>query len=445
MTPALAPRAWVPASAEDRVRTVAAATATSTPGELLTELDRLVTLNRRIHDEDALNLNPATNVMNPRAEAMLSANLGSRPSLGYPGEKYETGLEAIEQIEVVAAELVAELFGARHAEIRVPSGSVANLYAFLATCEPGDAVIVPPAAIGGHVTHHAAGAAGLYRLKIVDAPVAPDGYTVDVDELRELAHAVRPRLITIGSSLNLYPHPVAQIRGVADEVGARVLYDAAHVCGLIAGQAWQQPLTEGAHLATFSTYKSLGGPAGGAVITDDAELAERLDRIAHPGLTANFDAGRVAALAVTMVDWKVAGRAYAQAMIETAAALAEELSRGGLPVFAGAHGPTRSHQFGLRAHRWGGGQRASRRLREANLLASGIGLPDEDVPGDVNGLRLGTPELVRRGMRVGDMADLARLVVDALDSETDPATVAPRVSRWRAQFTGVHYTAEESR
>jgi hypothetical protein len=118
---ALFPRSWVPEPAEARVREVAGSAARSAPGALLAELDRLVALNHQIHDVDAINLNPATNVMNPRAEAMLSARLGSRASLGYPGDKYEMGLEAIEQIEVIAAELVAEVFGARYAEIRVPS------------------------------------------------------------------------------------------------------------------------------------------------------------------------------------------------------------------------------------------------------------------------------------------------------------------------------------
>ncbi|HST48549.1 MAG TPA: aminotransferase class I/II-fold pyridoxal phosphate-dependent enzyme [Jatrophihabitans sp.] len=425
------------------MRTVAEAAASAAPAALLAELDRLVAENRQIHDVECVNLNPATNVMNPRAEAMLSAKLGSRPSLGYPGDKYEMGLEAIEQIEVIAAELVAEVFGARYAEIRVPSGAVANLYAFLATCEPGSTIIAPPPAIGGHVTHHAAGSAGQYRLRTVPAPVSADSYTVDVPALRELAKEVRPALITIGSSLNLYPHPVAAIREIADEVGAKVLFDAAHLCGLIAGHAWQQPLDEGAHLMTFSTYKSLGGPAGGAVVTNDPELAERLDRIAFPGLTANFDAGKAAALAVTMLDWKVAGRAYAAAMVETAGRLAEELAAAGLPVFSGAHGPTRSHQFALRAHRWGGGQHAARRLRRANLLACGIGLPDDPVDGDVNGLRMGTPELVRLGMKPADMAELGGLIARGLDVDVPPEAVAGEVTAWRKQFSGVHFTADQ--
>jgi glycine hydroxymethyltransferase len=121
--------------------------------------------NHRIHDVETVNLNPATNVMKPRAEAVLAAHLGSRASLGYLGDKYETGLEAIEQIEVLAAELVAEVFGAGYAEVRVPSGAIANLYAFLATTEPGDTIIAPPPSLGGPVTHRAGGSPGMVGLR----------------------------------------------------------------------------------------------------------------------------------------------------------------------------------------------------------------------------------------------------------------------------------------
>ncbi|GAA5161577.1 serine hydroxymethyltransferase [Ornithinimicrobium tianjinense] len=435
---ALAPRPWIPAAPAARVEALADAAAARTPDEQLAEIDRLVAENHQIHDLDCFNLNPATNVMNPRAEALLAARLGSRPSLGYPGEKYETGLEAIEQLEVIAAELVADVFGATHAEIRVPSGAIANLYAFLATCEPGDTIVAPPPSIGGHVTHHAGGSAGMYRLRTVPAPVDPTRYTVDVDALRETAHEVRPRLITLGASLNLTPHPVAAVREIADEVGARVLFDAAHLCGMIAGGAWENPLALGAHLMTFSTYKSLGGPAGGVVVTNEPDLAERLDAIAYPGLTANFDAGKTAALAVTMVDWQVHGQGYAASMVGTARRLAEELAALGAPVFETVEGHTRSHQFALRAHPWGGGQAASRLLRRANLLACGIGLPDEPVDGDVNGLRIGTPELVRIGLTEEDMPRLASLVVRGLAGEP----VAEEVTAWRRSLTGVHHVRQ---
>lgn len=433
MSDVTAPRPWLPAPVADRVTSTIAGMHDRDTGRWLADL---IGENRRIHDEVCLNLNPATNRMNPRAEQMLSAGLGSRASLGYPGGKYETGLEAIEQIEIIAAELAARVFHADHAEVRVGSGALANLYAFMACCEPGDTIIAPPPAIGGHVTHHADGAAGLYRITTVDAPVDPTRYTVDVDALADLARTVRPRLITLGGSLNLNPHPVAAVREIADSVGAKVLFDAAHLCGVIAGGAWPNPLDEGAHLMSMSTYKSLGGPPGGLLLARDAGLAQRLEAIAYPGLTANFDAGKTAALAQTLLDWTVAGKAYADAMVGTAAALAGHLASAGVPVFQG----TRSHQFAVEAAPFGGGQTAAARLRRANLLACGIGLPIAPVDGDLNGLRIGTPELARLGMTAADMPVLASFIARALTGEPEP--VAAEVTAWRSAFREVHYTTD---
>jgi glycine hydroxymethyltransferase len=403
------------------------------------EIVHLVSQSRLIHDSECVNLNPAGNAMNPRAEALLAQGLGSRPSLGYPGAKQEMGLEAIERIEVIAAELAAEIFGARFVEFRVGSGALANLYAFMATTKPGDAIVAPPAAIGGHASHHAGGAAGLYGLVTHPAPVRPDAFSVDIDPLRELVARHRPKLITIGGSLNLFPHPVREIRRIADEVGAWVLYDAAHMAGPIAGRAWQQPLAEGAHVMTMSTYKSLGGPAGGLILTNEPALAERLDKIAYPGLTANFDVAKTAALALTLVDWKVHGHAYAQMMLATAHALAEALDVAGLPVYASDRGYTMSPQFALEAASYGGGRVAAQRLRRANILTCGVALPLPELAADTNGLRVGTPEIARRGMEPKDMKPLASLIARVLQSDKDPSAIAPEVTAFRRGFDGVRF------
>ena len=435
----LSHRPWVPAPSEALVQSIAADVAGTSPEAIEQEIARLIARNRTIHEQQCVNLNPATNVMNPRAEAALSAGLGTRPSLGYPGDKYEMGLEAIERIEVIAAELAAEVFGARFAEIRVGSGALANLYVFMATCKAGDAIIAPPPSIGGHVTHHAAGAAGLYGVVTHSAPVDPARYTVDVDRLRALAKTVRPKLITLGGSLNLLPHPVREVRAIADEVGAVLMYDAAHLSGPIAGRAWQQPLAEGAHVMTMSTYKSLGGPPSGLIVTDDVAMAERLDALAFPGMTANFDAGKTAALAITLLDWLALGRDYAARMVATAQALAAALDAAGLPVFETEGGFTRSHQLALLAAPFGGGQTAARRLRRANLLACGIGLPVTELSADLNGLRLGTPEMVRWGMGPEHMPALARLLARALAGNEAPEDVAAEVTTFRAGFDRLHF------
>jgi glycine hydroxymethyltransferase len=436
--PMLSPRPWVPEAPERYVQSLAERVSGRSADEIERDLIAYVAENRAIHERDCVNLNPATNVMNPRAEALLAAGIGSRPSLGYPGDKYEMGLEGIEKIEVTAAELAAEVFGARYAEIRVGSGALANLYVFMMAAKPGDVIIAPPPSIGGHVTHHGAGAAGFYGVTTHPAPVDPARYTVDVDALRADARRLRPKLITIGGSLNLFPHPIAEIRAIADEVGALVLFDAAHMSGMIAGRAWQQPLEDGAHVMTMSTYKSLGGPPSGLILTNDAAIAERLDAIAYPGLTANFDAAKSAALAVALLDWKVHGRAYAAAMGATATALAEALVDRGVPVFARDRGITRSHQFAIEAAAYGGGQAVAKRLRQANILACGIGLPVAPVEDDVNGLRLGTPEIVRWGMTADDMPELAGFIAGALAGGASPSLAAD-VTTFRRRFSSLHF------
>ncbi len=436
---ALQRRAWVPAACEDHIQRLAANYAGLDADSLEAELERLAAANRDTHERDCINLNPATNILNPKAERLLGCGLGNRPSLGYPGDKYEMGLEAIERIEVMAQQLAADVFGAKFVEYRLASGAMANLYAFMAVAKPGDAIIVPPAEIAGHITHHQAGCAGLYGLAIHPAKADAASYSLDLDALSQQARAVKPKLITVAGSLNLLPHPIAKIRAIADEVGAKVLYDAAHMSGMIAGRAWQQPLEEGAHLMTMSTYKSLGGPAAGLIVTNEPDLAERLDAIAYPGLTANFDVAKTAALAMTLLDWKVHGRAYAAAMAATAKALAQALAAGGLAVHGAAYGFTTSQALAIEAARWGGGHQAAKRLRRANILTCGIGLPIAAVAGDTNGLRIGTPEIVRCGMGPEQMPELAGLIIRALIGNEQPEAVADAATAMRRRFQTLQF------
>lgn len=427
-------RAWLPIGPQQRESTIRGAIAGLTGADTAILVETLIERNREIHEVECVNLNPATNIMNPRAEAALCAGLGSRPSLGYAGAKYEMGLEAIEQIEVITADLACRVFGARFAEIRVGSGTLANLYAFMATCQPGDSIIVPPASIGGHITHRPGGAAGLYGLDAHECPIDARRFTIDLDALGELAERVRPKLITMGSSLNLMPHPVKEVREIANTVGATVLFDAAHACGMFAGRVWANPLDLGADLMTMSTYKSLGGPPGGLLLTNRPDLAQRIDAIAYPGLTANFDVGKSASLAIALLDWLEGGHEYATAMTTTASALADALAASDIPVFSTEQGYTTSHQFAIEAAEWNGGHQAALTLRDANILSSAIGLPGGD---EWSGLRLGTPEIVRWGMTAADMPELATLITEALRG--DAHAVAPKTTDFRSRFTALHH------
>ena len=212
MTQSLKTQSWATPASQELITRIASQVDNKSASDVQGWIEELAQENHRLHDIEGINLNPATNVLNPRAEKLLASGMGSRASLGHPGDKYETGLGAIEQIEIITQELACEVFGATYAEFRVPSGAIANLYAFMANAEPGDTIIAPPPTIGGHVTHHQGGSAGLYRLNTISAPVDESGYTIDIDALRKMAHEVKPTMITVGGSLNLFHHPIIRSR-----------------------------------------------------------------------------------------------------------------------------------------------------------------------------------------------------------------------------------------
>ncbi|HIL87128.1 MAG TPA: aminotransferase class I/II-fold pyridoxal phosphate-dependent enzyme [Deltaproteobacteria bacterium] len=408
--------------------------------DLEQEAFRCVAEQERYLDEECLQLNAASSLPNPKVAKMLASSLGNRPSLGHPGQKYNKGMEASERLEVMLSELLKRLFRVRYVETRVPSGTIANLYSYMATTKPGDRIMAFSDRFAGHVTHHSAGAAGLYGLEVHEVPCDPERMDVDVAALRSKAQQLKPKLIIVAGSMCLFPYSVAEVRKVADEIGAWVLYDAAHMGGMIAGGAFQQPLEEGAHLMTGSTYKSFGGPPSGIVLTNEPTLAERLDRIAFPGMTANFDLSRTAAMIIATLDLLEYGETYAQQCIANAQALAEALQAEGLPVFrVPEKGFTNSQHVAIEAHSFGGGDAASIQLQLANVITCGIGLPRDPVEGDVNGIRLGTPEITRRGMTSKHMPAMASFFRRVLLDQEVKDSVRADVLAFRQQFSGMHF------
>jgi glycine hydroxymethyltransferase len=433
--PAIAEKPWLPAGSAKVIDSI------ETRLAKVNDLDGvearimgLVDDHERHLDRHSIGLNAGTNIMNPRAAALLSRSLGNRPSLGYAGDKYEMGMEYAEEIEIIAEDLVKRLFKAPYAEIRVGSGALANLYAFMACCQPGDRIMALGPEAGGHVTHHQAGAAGLYGLETHPVPFDGQRMTIDLDRLREEARRLRPKMITIAGSLCLFPYPVREVRQIADELGAMVLYDAAHMAGIIAGKRFQQPLAEGAHLMTMSTYKAFGGPPSGLVLTTEEHLARRIDQIAYPGLTANFDLGKTAALAISVLDLLSFGEAYASQCIASAQALGRALEQLGLAVHGVKGRHTESHHLALSSAPYGGGQTASKHAARANILLAGIGLPLPPLAGDLNGIRIGTQEVTRFGMGEKEMAEIARFMARVFIAKEDTTSIRADVIAFRKAF-----------
>ncbi|MEZ7974454.1 MAG: hypothetical protein QMC48_05470 [SAR324 cluster bacterium] len=180
-------------------------------------------------DQQSVMLYAGTNVINPKGTKMLSSSIGSRASLGYPGAKYNKGMEHADQLGIMLMLLMWILFDAKYVDYRVHSGSIANLYAYMATTKPCDKIMAFSDSAAGHLTHHAEGAAGLYGLEIHEVPFAYAQMDVDLEALMIEAKKVRPKLIIIPGSMSLFPYSLIEVRKVADEVETFILYDAAHM------------------------------------------------------------------------------------------------------------------------------------------------------------------------------------------------------------------------
>jgi len=411
--------------------------------------DYAVELNRKQAHHlvaECINLYPGTNIMSPIVTALLGSSVASRASEGHPGSKYQTGLHWAEEAEVLAGELMRNLFGAAYAEIRAVSGSMANMAVLNGLTEPGDPIFSLTTSAGAHISHGKAGAAGYRRLDIHPIPYLPHAWRIDLDRLQEEVRSVKPRMIILGASLILFPYPVREIRALADEVGAILMYDAAHVAGLIAGGVWQNPLEEGAHVMTASTYKSFGGPPGGVVLTNDPDIARKADHAVFPGMTANFHTNRMAPLAVAAAEMMAFGRDYAETCAENAQALAAAFVAQDLPAAGAARGYSGGHMLALDVRDLMGGRAAAAALEAAHIICNMNLLPWDSLKDlrDPSGLRLGVHEVTRWGMKPNDMRAIAALFRRVLLDGEPPEEIKADVLKLKSRYKTLHYCYEKA-
>jgi len=382
-------------------------------------------------EHDALVLYAGGNVPSAGVADAHRPRLSNQPSMGYAGDKFQAGLEQLDVLEVTVARLIAEVMAANFAEVRPTSATLANLAVYSAVAQPGDTIAVLPAWAGGHLSHHAVGAAGIRGLRVVDLPYDVDLLDVDLDRLADVLAATQPKLVVIGASLMLHPHRVPPIADAVHAAGSLLLYDASHVAGLLAEGRFQTPLADGADVMTFSTYKSFGGPAGGAIVADDAELMQRITSAVYPGLTANYDIARLLPLGVAALEHRSSAGGYADQCIGLAGELAAALADEGLEVVTSARGATSSHHLAVDVRQFGGGPAAARALAEANVLLSEIGLPgpDHDAAGAI---RIGTQTIARQGCTAEEIPAIAAVLRSALHADRPVAELRDQVARIRA-------------
>ena len=261
---------------------------------------------------ESLPLIASENITSPAVRQLLASDFGHRYAEGKVGQRYYQGVKYIDQVEQDAIDLALKLFKAEHVNVQPISGVNANIAAFFALSNPNDALMALDTSHGGHISHGTKSVAGIRHLRIVKHPFDSEKMNIDSDAMIATIYEKKPKIILFGASLFLFPHPIQEARDAAREVGASIVYDSAHVLGLIAGEQFQDPLREGVDVMTGSTHKTFPGPQHGIIFSTKA-LADAIDEAVFPGTVSNHHLHHVAGLAVTLVEMLEFGKAYSTA------------------------------------------------------------------------------------------------------------------------------------
>ncbi len=393
---------------------------------------------------ESLPMIASENLISPLARAMMLTDFQDRYAEGLPGERYYQGNTYVDQVELRVTDLARRLFRCRHADVRPISGTNANMAVLFALGEPGHIVSTVALSDGAHISTAKFGAVGVRGMKQVTYPFDTERMNLDVDGTIKVLKSVRPEIALFGQSVFLFPTPLKELRDTLQEIGSYVWYDGAHVLGLIAGGKFQDPLREGAEVITGSTHKTLPGPQHGILLAEprDEKMEKKLLRGVFPGVVSNHHLHAMAALGITLAEHLEFGREYAEQVVRNAKALAQALHTRGLRILGEKYGFTESHIVAVDVKEHGGGAKAALDLEKANIIANKNLLPTDTSPVHPSGVRLGSQELTRLGMREAQMDEVADLVARVVLKREDPKKVSTAVAALRKDFNTIQYCFE---
>lgn len=390
-----------------------------------------------------VNLIASENVCSNTVRKLAGSDFAHRYAEGHPGERYYQGTEYIDKIESDLRNDFKTLFRCAHADVRPISGTNANEAVFSSFINPGDIVMVNSTPGGGHISHHLAGSVGKFTKNVIDFPLGDDGFHIDVEKTKDLIRICRPKMLIFGRSLFLFPEPVRELYDICQEYGIIIVYDAAHVLGLIAGGRFQDPIGEGAYIITGSTHKTFFGTQRGVILSNmGANEWQKVDKGAFPGSSSNHHLDTLVGLAVATQEIISFGREYSEQVVKNAKALGRAMKKEGFDVLCEEYDFTESHQIAVNVARFGGGKMVANLLKENNIILNMNILPHEPLRNVTNpdGIRIGVQEMTRFGMKEQEMEYIARLIKECI---IEGKEVREEVIRFRSDYTEVKYSFDE--
>ena len=385
---------------------------------------------------DHLELIASENFASKAVQQAQGSCLTNKYAEGYPGKRWYGGCEEVDKAETLAIERAKELFGAGFANVQPHSGSQANAAVYFSVLEPGDKILTMDLAHGGHLTHgHFANFSGkLYDVQHYG--VSKEQETIDYDLLAKAAEEYQPKMITAGASAYSRTIDFARMREIADSVGAYLFVDMAHIAGLVAAGEHPSPI-EHAHFVTTTTHKSLRGPRGGLILTNDADLAKKVDSLVFPGVQGGPLMHVIAAKAVCFHEALQLGfKEYQAQIVKNAKALSAKLNDYGYRIIAGG---TDNHLFMVDLRPNGlNGKIVQETLDKAGITVNKNSIPfDTESPFKGGGIRIGTPAVTTRGMKESEMNLIGDLIHEAIENREDEAKlsdIAARVAKLNEDF-----------
>jgi len=408
-------------------------------------------------DAECINLIASEGLKSPAVKQMLSLSSdlegryaeGENDLAGHVKKRYYQGQKYMSLIEDYVTDLMKILFKCNWGDLRLVSGTHANLATFkgLSSAAKNRKMVVTPLSCGAHISHDYAGLAGsVLGLENINNVYSIEEFNIDADKSADVIRATKPGIVTFGGSLFLFPHPVKELKAVADEVGAYVAYDASHVLGLIAGGVFQDPFNEGVDFITSSTHKTFPGPQGGVILGNakDKRTEKAIKAIQFaifPLSTSNTHLGRLPALGIVALEMKLFGAELARQTVKNAQTAGQYLCENGLKVLCASKGFTMSHQIAVDVCDFGGGKKVAQQLEDANIILNKNLLPynDQNDRDNPSGLRIGFQDVTRRGFREGDIKHLCDLMLSVIKGKRKPAEVKERVIALKKEFNQVKY------